>query len=162
MTAAGCPPTAAWSGPAGHRSGPILRFLNPAFRTAATASCTWAKVWMRPMALKQAVIRRLNAQRYPVEARPTQRTQGLDVTGGVRVGLQRDLGVAGHRAALAEGPQQLCQAVRSQIAGVPPPKYTVSTDGQQCGARPPRYGAAGRRYTRPSSPRCGAESKKSQ
>ena len=66
---------------------------------------------------KQAVIRRLNAQRYPVEARPTQRTQGLDVTGGVRVGLQRDLGVAGHRAALAEGPQQLCQAVRSQIAG---------------------------------------------
>ena len=63
------------------------------------------------------VVRRLHAERDPVEARLAEGPQGLPVPGGVGVGLQGDLGVLRHMVALVDALQDLPQPLLPQEGG---------------------------------------------
>ena len=66
---------------------------------------------------QRLVVRGLYSQGDAVKACPAQALQSLFVPGGVGIGLQGNLRVLIHLIELFDAPQQVAQAVCSQIAG---------------------------------------------
>ena len=106
-----------------------LIFLKPAFRAAETASFK-SRLFRHGHGLVGLLhgvgavdglqlcrVSRLHPQGDAVKACPAQALQSLFVPGGVGIGLQGNLRVLIHLIELFDAPQQVAQAVCSQIAG---------------------------------------------